>query len=250
MTISSQNTGYCPIMVDCETLGLTPNRNPVLQIAMVSFCPETFEPKEAFEIFLPMAEQLAKGNVVEQSTLDWWSKQNPKVVSHIAKGIEDAKTMDVSLVELYKWVESQTQKYLKNAKKKPDVVKSLFWAKPTLFDYPFIEGLFRQHKQISPFHYQQVMDMKSYLMGMFQTAFFLTYKYQLPHGVAQDMYWLFNDYSKIKNPKVEDDAHNATADCYYQIEWLQWSQLNLDKILEHFDQHGDVKSFLKSNECV
>ena len=60
-TISSLNEVYQPFMVDCETIGTIPNTAPVLQIAVVSFDPDTFEPTDELTVYLPLNEQIAAG---------------------------------------------------------------------------------------------------------------------------------------------------------------------------------------------
>lgn len=242
MTISAINTEFQPIMVDCETLGLSPNENPIIQLAMVSFDAKTFQPIEEFEIFLPLEEQLQSGLKADQSTVDWWAKQHPKVVQHIADGLAQAPRIDEALQTTYHWVNKQVCDHAQRTGN--NNTKSVFWAKPVGFDFPFVDGLFRRHQQISPFHYQQVVDMKTHILAQLKSVFFYTYKYELPEGAAQDMYWLFNDWAKKQNKDRAEDAHNATADCHYQLEWLAWTKMHLSNILAYYDKELTVKSYL------
>ena len=96
-TIHSLDTQYVPIMFDCETLGTTPNTTPVLQLALVSFDPKTFEAKDEFEIFLPLNEQLVNGRKPNQSTVEWWEKPERRdVLNYILQGVNSAKPMSLS----------------------------------------------------------------------------------------------------------------------------------------------------------
>ena len=85
------------------------------------------------------------------------------------------------------------------------------------------------------------MDMHTYIVSMFQSVFYHTFNYRLPRGAAVDMYWWFNDHMKEKNKKVEEDAHNATSDCYYQLEWLRLAHEHIMPLLNYYDQHQEVK---------
>ena len=60
------------------------------------------------------------------------------------------------------------------------------------------------------------------------------------------MYWLFNDYAKIRDKDKEDEAHNATVDCHYQLEWIRWAKEHCDRILSHYDSTQQVKSYLET----
>ena len=240
-TISKLGVEYQPIMVDCETLGTTPNTTPVLQLALVSFDPQTFEAKEEFEIFLPLNEQLQKGRKPDQGTVDWWGKQNADVLKYIMEGVNAANPMSEQLFKVYHWILGQCER----TGKKPNA-QTVFYAKPAAFDFPFVDGLFQEYKVPSPFHYRDVIDIHSHLVSMFQTAFFYTYKYELPRGAAVDMYWLFNDWAKTQeDSKREEIAHNATADCHYQLEWVRWAKEHCDRMLSYYDSHQEVKGYLK-----
>lgn len=241
-TIRSLDTQYVPIMFDCETLGTTPNTTPVLQLALVSFDPKTFEAKDEFEIFLPLNEQIRKGRKPNPSTVEWWEKPERRdVLNYILQGVNAAKPMNEALLETYQWCMKQV-----NGVKSKGQVKTQFWAKPVGFDYPFLDGLYQEYQVPSPFHYREVMDMKTYVMSMFEHVFYALYKYPLPLGANTEMYWLFNDYAKIRDKGKEDEAHNATVDCHYQLEWIRWAKEHCDRILSHYDSTQQVKSYLET----
>lgn len=215
-------------MVDCETLGVQPNRNPVLQLAIVEFDPDSFVPtgKEK-TIFLPLVEQLQMGVTADKSTVEWWGKQNHDVLKNIMDGVNSALPMEKALLEIYHWV---------NATCKPEGADnsyhSMFWAKPTLFDYPFIDGLFISKGIPSPFNYRNVIDMSSFIISNFLSVHRATRHYSLDYWMAQQLYWNAMDTVKNSTPNSEDSAHDATSDCKFQLKWLREAVLNTDYYLD------------------
>ena len=235
MTITNADTEFLHIMVDNETLGIQPNRNPVLQMALVYFDPENFTVNDTKAVYFPMDEQIQKGRVVNKETVDWWGKPERRdVLNTILGEMNQAKPCEEGLWEIYRWLDD-LRKTVGGGK----AVKTVFWAKPVGFDYPFVDGLFLDHGVPSPFHYQQVIDMCSHITSMLKAAFFHTYHRQLPHGVALDMYWRL----RIKTTQEEAGAHNAINDCLYQIKWLKIATENTKSVLEHYDLHGDLKDY-------
>lgn len=220
---------YKHFMVDSETLGVTPNLNPVLQLAIVEFDPITFKPTgQTLEIFLPLVEQLNKGAIANKSTVEWWGKQNPEVLNTIMDGVNNAGSMNDQLMQVYRWVDKICAPDAKHQNK----YKSMFWAKPVLFDYPFVDGLFLQHGVPSPFHYRNVIDMSSYIISNFLCVHKATKNYDLDFWMAQQLYWNAMDTVKKTLPEVKEQAHNASADCIFQLNWLREAVHNVDFYLD------------------
>ena len=238
-TMSSLKDEYQPFMVDCETIGTRPNDAPVMQIALVSFNPETFEPMDELTVYLPLNEQIKAGKIADPGTVAWWGKQKAEVLNNILENMNKAGTMRQELNKITQWV---TEK-CREAGTPKKMAKSVFWAKPVGFDFPFIDGLFQFYKVVPAFHYREVMDMHTYIVSMFQAVFLSNFKYPLPRGAAVDMYWWFNDYMKELDKGVEDSSHNATADCYYQLHWLRLAHTHMMGLLNHYDQNQTVKDF-------
>ena len=63
------------VMLDIETLG-TNNNALVVSISAVQFDMSSNEIGDKFEIGLNKEQQLEKGAVVDQSTVDWWEQQS------------------------------------------------------------------------------------------------------------------------------------------------------------------------------
>ena len=104
----------------------------------------------------------------------------------------------------------------------------MFWAKPAAFDYPFIDGLFVKFGIPSPFMFRNVMDMHSYIISNFINTHRAVQHYEIDFWQAQQMYW-----DAMKDIEAnEEDAHNATHDCHFQIEWLRHAVLNPQKYFD------------------
>ena len=127
---------YHHFMVDTETLGVLPNCNPVLQIALVEFDPVSFQPTgKELTVFLPLVEQLQKGAVADKGTVEWWNKpERIKALTEVMQGVNKAGTVEEELMKIYRWIETVCKP------EGTEMGKTMFWAKPTLFDYPMVEG--------------------------------------------------------------------------------------------------------------
>lgn len=103
-TISKLGVEYQPIMVDCETLGTTPNTTPVLQLALVSFLThKLLKLRKNSKYSYLLNEQLQKGRKPDQGTVDWWGKQNADVLKYIMEGVNAANPMSEQLFKVYHW---------------------------------------------------------------------------------------------------------------------------------------------------
>lgn len=232
---------FVHFMVDLETLGVIPNKNPVLQIAAVKFDPVEFEPIKskdgaivAFEAFLPLADQLKLGRTPDAGTIKWWSepKQAP-AAAVVFKGVQEAPPLKDQLVKFADWITEQCRQ--------PDgsLAESVFWAKPTLFDYPFMDGLFLESGVPSPFHFRKVIDMHSHIMSALQNVHYAVNHYQMSHHVATESYWYA--FEKVRRAhKGRKDAHNASSDCIFQLDWLKEIIGNLP----HYISEAGIKETL------
>lgn len=63
------------VMVDLETLGLTPN-SVILSIGAVKFDPRTGEIGGGFERKIDIGSSIARGFTINVDTLQWWSNQS------------------------------------------------------------------------------------------------------------------------------------------------------------------------------
>ena len=219
---------FVHFMVDFETLGVIPNKNPVLQIAAVKFDSVEFEACKnedgsivAFEAFLPLADQIKLGRKPDAGTVAWWSKPDKKEVAEVVfKGVQEAPPLKEQLEKFANWVAAECRQ--------PDgsYAESVFWAKPTAFDYPFIDGLFVESNVPSPFHFRKVVDVASYITSALKNTHYVLNHYHMTQHIAVESYWAA--FEKVKKAhKGRKDAHNASADCIFQLDWLKESIDNL-----------------------
>ncbi|WGH24497.1 exonuclease [Acinetobacter phage EAb13] len=216
---------YHHFMVDCETLGVLPNTHPVLQIAIVEFDPVTFTATgKELTMFLPLVEQLKAGAKPDQGTVKWWSEPSKaKVLEEVMAGVNAADTMEKTLLKIYHWLSDAC-----TIEGSTELGKTMFWAKPAAFDFPFIDGLFAKFGVPSPFMYRNVIDVHSFIISNFINTHRATQYYEIDYWQAQQMYW-----EAMKDIEAnEEDAHNATHDCHFQIDWLRNAVLNTQKYFD------------------
>jgi len=170
-------TDYTDIMVDIETVGTSPDRSGIVQIAAVKFnlaertvCPQFFN----------MSLSIPPHRFYDEDTRQWWLRQKPGQLQDIMSKQQPWREVMMSFLEF-----SRQKKSL------------CFWAKPTTFDYMFIQSYFNDAELPNPFHYNNVSDMKSYLKGLHH-----------PHPTPD-----------LKIPTV-GDAHNALNDVFWQLKTL------------------------------
>lgn len=166
------------VMVDIETGGLDIDHAPILQISAVRFnIKELTLDSNVFDMCL----MVPSGRYWDEGTRDWWQGQ-PHVLEMIQSRARDPRTV---LQKFAAWVREYDS---------PN-----FWSKPTIFDYPFIESYYKQFELTSPFHFRNVIDMRSFMVGR--------------HYPEEAPRW-------DKEIPFEGDAHNALDDVFHQIKAL------------------------------
>lgn len=176
------------VMVDCETLGVMPNRNPIIQIALVPFCLDTLTIGEGISLGLDYRTQ--KDRVVDMGTVQWWQSKPQWVKDKISAEMFDGVSTRDKLIQLNNHILKQAI----------PGEKIIFWSKPSGFDFPFIDGIYRDNLVSSLFPFWLVMDMGSYCMGRL--------------GMDRELY------DSLKAERDEATAHDAQSDCIWQLEWL------------------------------
>lgn len=76
------------IMLDIETYGTSSNA-VVVSISAVIFDMKTGEIGEEFEIGLDINEQVIKGGIIDQETIDWWDKQSGEAKSELNRLLKE-----------------------------------------------------------------------------------------------------------------------------------------------------------------
>lgn len=169
------------IMIDVETTGLNPQKNGILQIGAVKFKPEGWDEGGPKDYFLNVCLSLAIGREWDPETRRWWQDHQEVLTDIQKKAIDPYNAMR----QLKEFVGEEP----------------VFWAKPTIFDYPFIESYFEQAGIVSPFNFRRVIDVRSYCAGL----------------IGHD-----EDFSQFQSTVIFGGRkHYAVDDCIHQIKVVQ-----------------------------
>lgn len=168
------------LMVDLETMAVTP-RAVVLTLGAVHFNPYGMGYSDKLYLRFDLDDQDKLDREIDPNTLDWWSKQDPKIM-------EEAFSPDnrVPLVDAM----DQFHKFAWGC--------DAFWAHGSLFDIAILEDLYRQLQKPVPWQYWQIRDTR--------TMFDLGWDPDMPqaskHDALQDAIrqaaGVQNIYSKLK----------------------------------------------------
>lgn len=169
---------YNHIMVDLETTGTNPVDNAVIQLAGVRF---NLEHAEIDMTMFDQALAIPPGRYWSEDTREWWGMQDPHIIQGIYARMRDPATV---VREFARW-----------AVEGADGAEVVLWAKPSHFEYPFLESYFSSFGVAKPFHYRKVEDLNSWCRAR-----------GLP-DLAHEI-------------NVQGDAHNALHDVLHQIQVL------------------------------
>lgn len=124
------------VMIDIETLSLTPNA-VILSIGAVYL-------DSALDFYVEVAIESQKYRHIEPSTLKWWANQSMPVPLKGLVSIKDA-------LELF-------SAFITGADE--------FWAKGPQFDFAVLEHAFAEYGISNPWKYNQVRDLRT-LKGLY-----------------------------------------------------------------------------------
>lgn len=174
--------------IDLETLGTCPN-SIVLSIGAVKFDPRSKEEPNS-ELYLKVSydDQVRLNRTISDNTLDWWSKQDSKVIDEAFDQSNAVSVID-ALKAISKWC----------------VGLDAIWGQGYGFDLTILEDMFRSTNMPIPWHFWQVRDSRT-LFTLFEF-----YKAN-PRTVFG----------------VQHEAHNALSDAYYQSKGIQAAYQELD----------------------
>lgn len=131
-------------MVDIETLDTEPTAL-VLSVGAVKFDPYTNEtPFEKIVWYPALEEQLTLGRTISDSTLEWWSKQNPEILER-ALTDEDRITLN----DFFK----SFNRYLVGMDK--------IWCQGPQFDMVILEDLYRKASHHVSWQFWQIADSRT-----------------------------------------------------------------------------------------
>lgn len=131
-------------MIDLETLSTNPNA-VILTVGGVKFDPFTkTEPSQGMYFRVDVDSQTELGRDVMQDTLDWWGKQDPKIMEE-ALGDHDRINLQQAIKTINKWC----------------VGVDVFWCQGPLFDYAILQNLYGQLGVPVPWNYWQIRDSRT-----------------------------------------------------------------------------------------
>lgn len=130
--------------IDLETIDTCPQAT-VLSLGGVKFNPTNdSEPHSEIYLKINIDQQDQLGRTASDSTIEWWSKQDPKIMEEAFD-----QTNAVSVEEALK----QISKF--------SVGVDTFWGQGYGFDYTIMEDMFRQGGMPIPWNFWQIRDSRT-----------------------------------------------------------------------------------------
>ena len=158
------------IMVDIETTGIDSSHCAMIQLAAVRF------DLDARTVDMSMFDRclaIPPGRFWDEGTREWWGKQKPEVIQGIYARMEDPVRV---MHDFARWCGEG----------------AILWAKPTHFEFPFLQSYAAMTGAQLPFAYWAANDLNSWCRA---------------HG-----------HDRLdKDLEFEGDEHNALHDVLHQI---------------------------------
>lgn len=130
--------------IDLETIDTRPSAT-VLSLGAVKFNPlGDSEPHSELYLKISIDEQDALGRTASDSTIEWWSKQDPKIMEE-AFDQDDAVSVGEALRQISKWV----------------VGVDTLWGQGYGFDYTILEDMFRCAARPIPWNFWIIRDSRT-----------------------------------------------------------------------------------------
>lgn len=192
LTANLSDAPMTDLMVDVETTGTDPAYAGMIQLAAVQFNYVTGDIGPTFNRCLA----LAPNRFWDESTREWWGRQNQDVFKDIIARMEDPRAVMEDFFR-YACIGAQPRNL-----SHPGGFR--FWAKPLTFDWGFVASYMRQFGLQMPFHYRVARDMGTHIAA-------------LKGGV---------EHVSMDHITLPGDAHNALYDCALQIKQLMAAKNN------------------------
>lgn len=147
-------------MIDLETMAVSP-RATVLSLGAVKFNPRGNGVGEKLYFRIDIDDQDLLKREVDPSTLDWWSKQDPKIMEE-AFSPDDRVPLKDAMDQFHRFAWGC----------------DAFWSHGATFDLVIIEDIYRQLNKSLPWNYWQLRDTR--------TLFDLGYDPDMPQNSKHD----------------------------------------------------------------
>ncbi len=149
------------LMVDLETLGTLPNTT-VLTLGAVHFDPYSdWIGEDTLYLKFNMDDQDHLGRTIDQSTIDWWGRQDPAIMEE-AFSPDGRLPLDYCIDQFHKFAWGC----------------DAFWSHGSCFDLIILEDIYRQFNRAVPWQFYQIRDTR--------TAFDLGIDPQMPKDSKHD----------------------------------------------------------------
>ncbi len=148
------------LMVDMETMAVSP-KAVVLSLGAVHFNPWGNGYGDSIYFKINLDDQDKLGREIDPNTLDWWAKQDPKIMEE-AFSESGRIPLQEAIDKFHKFAWGC----------------SAFWSHGATFDLVIIEDLYRQLNRTVPWQYWQLRDTR--------TLFDLGYDPDMPTGSKHD----------------------------------------------------------------
>lgn len=131
------------LMVDMETMAVSPNA-VVLSLGAVHFDPHSDEIYDELYFKIDLDDQDKLGREIDPNTLDWWAKQDPRVMEE-AFSQNDRISLEEAINRFHKFAWGC----------------SAFWSHGATFDLVILENIYRQVNKPLPWSYWQLRDTRT-----------------------------------------------------------------------------------------
>lgn len=131
------------LMVDLETMGVSP-RSVVLTLGAVTFNPYTDEIYDDLYFRIDLDDQDKLGREIDQNTLDWWGKQEPKVMEE-AFGTDGRIGLADGIDAFHKFAWGCDK----------------IWSHGAVFDIIILEDIYRQLNKPIPWEFWRCRDTRT-----------------------------------------------------------------------------------------
>jgi exodeoxyribonuclease VIII len=131
------------LMVDIESLSTKLNA-AILTLGAVIFDPYSDRPMQELYLRVELDDQVAAGAVIDDSTIEWWGKQEPAIIEE-AFGPENRINIHDAM--------KQFHKFAWNCDK--------FWSHGATFDLVILQLAFRRLEMVEPWQYYDMRDTRS-----------------------------------------------------------------------------------------
>lgn len=136
------------IMLDIETLG-TGSNAVVVSISAIIFDIKTGDIGECFEVGIDTNEQVIKGGIIDQETIDWWDKQSGEAKSELSRLLKEP---------VYDALTSFND-FIKRNFTAPSKIK--LWGNGATFDNVIVRNLFKRQGIDFKIPYYADMDVRT-----------------------------------------------------------------------------------------